>query len=606
MRSVNFLITILILSQTLSGQQFTLKEVNPFGLKYTEDGSSRHLLKLIFKDMDGDTDLDAVLVGIERLEKSKYFGYRLEEMKFFIDVQENIGNKLDPKFAPRQPFMQQFPYPEAYFAPAMGDLNNDGLQDLIVCCGLDSSSNLKPQLYLRKSVTGNDQFEIIDSDSLQLSNFNRGSLFVPELADMDKDGDLDLLMSGFNTQILFDQIGKFSYELRENIYLYAKNIGTLSQPKFYGWHHNPFELIPVKFPQSAVVGDIDNDKDIDILSLAYLDTSHIFSFLENKLRPDNKPQFLQGVNSPFNLPKAHDKFEALFGQTLTDIDGDGDLDLFVMQELKNAKPEIGYYENNLCSGKSSRLMRIICEGDSVVIDKQVFKTSGEYFVSYEDSKNCDSTVHLNLTVNANKLTILNDTLCDGDIIRIGNQTFDQTGQYNIRLSNHLGCDSIITANLTFNKLDKGVTKSQVSLKSNAVNVSYQWINCITGLDIIGANSQLFTPVVTGSYAVRVSDQYGCSIVSNCYTFDVTNTADLKLENQIDILPNPSNGVFIITNTSGYPINSIACISSDGKKLKSIDNMYNNQVDFADLPLGNYTLVIKVRDIKVFKKITISK
>jgi hypothetical protein len=98
-------------------------------------------------------------------------------VKYFIDYQENTGTKYAPAFAPRLPFMSDFPFPTGYFAPAAGDLNQDGRVDFLVCCDIDSSLNLESLLYYRNDPSGGVPFNIIDTDSLRLNPFVRASIF---------------------------------------------------------------------------------------------------------------------------------------------------------------------------------------------------------------------------------------------------------------------------------------------------------------------------------------------------------------------------------------------------------------------------------------------
>jgi hypothetical protein len=74
--------------------------------------------------------------------------------------------------------------------------------------------------------------------------------------------------------------------------------------------------------------------------------------------------------------------------------------------------------------KVTNLTRVICQGASVTIGNSVFTTTGNFSVVLNSSSlGCDSTVNLNLTVNPVKATLLRDTICEGDSIQVGNQTF---------------------------------------------------------------------------------------------------------------------------------------------------------------------------------------
>jgi gliding motility-associated-like protein len=90
----------------------------------------------------------------------------------------------------------------------------------------------------------------------------------------------------------------------------------------------------------------------------------------------------------------------------------------------------------------------VCEGDSVQIGSQIFKTQGEYVVRLLGVQKCDSTVTLNLKVNPIKYTTIDSTICEGSSVVINNHTYTISGQTFDTLVSSLNCDSIITLNLT--------------------------------------------------------------------------------------------------------------------------------------------------------------
>jgi len=526
-------------------QTFQFKSNNPFGLEYLNAVGKQDASKLLFYDMDGDGDLDAVVSGIDSIDFSGNFTY--SKITYFIATQENTGDNKHPVFAPRKPFMTDFPFPNGYFYPVIGDLNSDNKPDLIVSSGLDDAKNLLTLYYERISLTGSAQFNIIGHDSLELPAFVGGSLFLPELADFDKDGDLDLLMCGY-------QLIKYSSgdKVQQPIFMYAKNIGSKSTPKFLGWYQNPYGLENfTSTTHLATTGDIDNDGDIDMLTLSAIDTFKVISLIKNRIMSNGKPDFTD-ISLLSGIQKAGDS-ENYSPPTMADLDGDGDLDIFMVQELISTGEGIGYYENNSCVSSS---------------------------------------------------TNINMTACAGQTVSIGNQSFTQSGQYTVTIKTTGGCDSIILASLTFVMLNNAVTLVQNSLSAVQTGVQYQWMDCQNNTAISGATGQTFIPNASGRYAVRLKDNNGCEVMSACYDFILSGTEDTQLKDKIRIYPNPA-GLFVrVLNDSGQKIKSVSFTDSAGREvLRLSDGLYEN-IDISALTKGRYIVEVKTEQFRVSQQLVI--
>ncbi len=134
-----------------------------------------------FADIDGDGDLDLV-VGT-KIEPNNP---RTGGLYWF----ENVGSRTVPNFQLRGHLTV---LPVFHDAPALGDLDGDGLPDLVVGQFQDAVA-----WYHNSGTSGAGRFVLVDSAVVRLP---RGSNGVPELYDIDGDGDLDLFLGDASGRI---------------------------------------------------------------------------------------------------------------------------------------------------------------------------------------------------------------------------------------------------------------------------------------------------------------------------------------------------------------------------------------------------------------------
>lgn len=167
----------------------------------------------------------------------------------------------------------------------------------------------------------------------------------------------------------------------------------------------------------------------------------------------------------------------------------------------------------------------ICEGDTLFWGGQSFTMPISQDFFYTSSLGCDSTVHLNLTVQDIQYTDIDVVLCNGETYILPDSTEVSTaGDYVATISSQYGCDSIVTVHLTIpnetnflmisgaEQVDLGY-KIPLSLNTNFTPDSIQW----TPSESVACDSCLATfvqPNVATTYTAWVIDNFGCLLTDS--------------------------------------------------------------------------------------------
>ncbi|KOY84767.1 hypothetical protein AD998_00110 [bacterium 336/3] len=216
--------------------------------------------------------------------------------------------------------------------PTFVDLDNDGDKDLVL--GLYSGG----ALFYQKNVddeTGKDKYTLIPNDNdaspfkgLDLSSY---PYFSPSFADVDNDGDLDMIagyVDGYALVTLFKNVnGKFV--------AFSGDANPFKNVQFYSY-------IAAGGTRPEMI-DVDNDGDLDLfVSGCDPDKSTIVvKYYEND--GENTGVFIErtGTANPLNNVSISSGYG--YGSlTFADVDNDGDLDAFVGEKLGS----IYEYKNN--------------------------------------------------------------------------------------------------------------------------------------------------------------------------------------------------------------------------------------------------------------------
>ena len=260
------------------------------------------------------------------------------------------------------------------------------------------------------------------------------------------------------------------------------------------------------------------------------------------------------------------------------------------------------------STSSSNTIETSC--DSYSWNGNIYNLSGTYSWVGSNINGCDSTATLNLTINSTSSS--NDTLsiCFGDSVTFGGNTYNQTGIYTDTLTTLNGCDSIITTNLNVSQqISAIISQLGMDIKANSTGGNmpyvYEWNT--------GETIQQITPLVNGDYWVIITDVNSCESDTAFFTVAwlTTSIAEININN-LTIYPNPSNGIFnIVFNSNTKQDIDLRVYNILGEvifsdSLKDFNGDYNRSVDLSQYPNAVYILQLNTKDVIINKKLVLEK
>jgi Secretion system C-terminal sorting domain len=109
----------------------------------------------------------------------------------------------------------------------------------------------------------------------------------------------------------------------------------------------------------------------------------------------------------------------------------------------------------------TNITQTICDGQLIQFGNQTISTNGVYSNTYTSTDGCDSIVSLSVLVIPSFLSLLIDTICQGESYQLGNQFFYSSGQHTVTISATNGCDSILQVQLTLLPLSDSTCISEI-------------------------------------------------------------------------------------------------------------------------------------------------
>jgi hypothetical protein len=201
-------------------------------------------------DLDGDDDM---LLGANQLNNASTLEYDTSNAVIVDQFYKNIGSNSAPEFVlEKRGYLSGEMIDVGLLSfPTLADLTGDGLPDLLVGnIGYntfnDALSSARLSFYKNVGSLGNPAFELINEDYANVSQLNL-RLAHPALADLDNDGDIDLIVG--------DHTGHLQY---------FKNIGHPLSANFSQLTPN-FNLIDAGIEAHPQFFDLNSDGLLDLV-----------------------------------------------------------------------------------------------------------------------------------------------------------------------------------------------------------------------------------------------------------------------------------------------------------------------------------------------------
>jgi len=239
------------------------------------------------------------------------------------------------------------------------------------------------------------------------------------------------------------------------------------------------------------------------------------------------------------------------------------------------------------------------------IDGNTYTTSNSTAThTITNSVGCDSVVTLNLTINNSSTGTDTQTACDSYTWIDGNTYTTNNNTAIFTLTNSVGCDSVVTLDLTINTVDISTTLTDViTIMANQTGATYQWVDCDNNNTPIPAATGLsYTATSNGNYACIVALN-GCSSTTDCIAITSVGVADVELENAFSIYPNPTTGLFYLDMQS-TSVKAINIYSVNGELVYSQDSNFQstNELNITSAPGIYFVEIITPNARKVLKMV----
>lgn len=282
-----------------------------------------------FVDIDNDGDLDAFIGNIKSVASGNYnslpndYGY----IRYFRNTQVDLLNPGSGFVSDdnNNPFVG-IDFGDGAF-PSFADIDGDGDVDAFIGTYEDGIRYYR-NTQIDNLTQGNGFVADVEGNPLSSVHVSSPS---PSFADIDADGDLDAIIGGHSGNINYYRNTQFDTGEQRN--------GFIADIE-----NNPFSAVDVDFYSSPTFSDLDGDGDMD----AFIGgkNGHIRVYRNTQIDTEMQGSgfVIDTGGNPFGINTRSQTYDTK--PSFADIDGDGDIDLYISDvNLGSKNPPVRYYRN---------------------------------------------------------------------------------------------------------------------------------------------------------------------------------------------------------------------------------------------------------------------
>ncbi|OJV56318.1 MAG: hypothetical protein BGO31_14610 [Bacteroidetes bacterium 43-16] len=309
---------------------------------------------------------------------------------------------------------------------------------------------------------------------------------------------------------------------------------------------------------------------------------------------------------------------ATLGTTVVGGNGNGTALNQVSQPMGFAKFQDTLY---VCEYGNSRVTKFYSDS-SVITNTYTVTQPGHYVAVVTSNGSCMDSVSFDITVpNPVRITSLSErNLCEGSSLTLhvtphasftyqwrrngaavgidaDSLVVTQAGSYTVITDRNGDCtDTTDAITVVARALPEPVITSANNVLSTGTFSTYQWQK--GGTNIPGANSNTYTVTEDGMYTVSVTNEYGCTGISESVAWNGVGVDELKAAYGLALFPNPASQELYISTKQPLSNAGIKIVNVLGQEVLDLKPAAINggqvvKVDIAALHSGIYYLNITV-------------